>query len=158
MKINSRRIVAILIAMILLLLFAGRCIWASQSVGKKAVRKNELDGTYILCERVQVTGFQWLVVSGSESGNQSEYCNISGANPFEEYKFTYDFLIAENTYVFYVEERKEYYSEVLGEMVVEYVASDWDILYPVRHGTLLERFQSPDYIIKGDLDSRKNRH
>lgn len=152
MKSKSKIIITIIISIALLLLFIGRCVWVSEPIAKTAVVKNELDGIYVLCTRERVTGFDWRVVSGYESSSQNELCNISGVHPFEELNLKHDFVMAENTYVFYVEKRNEYYSEELGETVVEYVVSDWDILYPVRHGNILGLLKSPKYILESDLD------
>ena len=151
-KLKDPVFIFIFIAIVLLLLFIDRSIWITEPIVKKSVLKKELDGTYILCQRERVTGFDWRVVSGYDSRIQNEYCNISGSNPLEELSLKYDFLIANNTYVFYVEERKEYYSEKMHEMVVEYVVSDWEILYPVRHGTIEGLLKSPNYILESDLE------
>lgn len=149
MKTKSKVLmIVILVLVVLLLFFAASITWAPRV--KRAVRKSELDGDYILCTWARVTGFEWYVESGYE-GSRNEYCNIVGPSPLTELDLKYDFLIEGNVYVFYVEERREYYSDVLGETVPEYLVSGWDILWPVRHGPLFERLKSPGYILQSDL-------
>lgn len=122
----------------------------SEPIIKIAVKEDDLSGAYILCSPVRVTGFDWEIASTTNMGEKNVLCNINGPSPFD-LSLKYDFLFAPNTYVFYVDEMREYYSEEIGEQVVEYTVSGWDILYPVHHGTVLGCLKTSKYILQSDI-------
>jgi hypothetical protein len=122
---------------------------------KTAVKESELVGkSYILCQRVRVTGFDWILIKNEKGERTEEYLNIIGIDPFYELNLRYDFIISNNTYVFYITEKRKYYSEEMRENILEYVATGWDILYPVDRDGYLEYnlFGPRKYITKNDVD------
>jgi hypothetical protein len=136
----------VLVAFLVALLFCWFVVKPSD-VLKTAVTKNEIEGrNYILCEPVAITGYTWRVLEKENENTKDQLCNIIGVSPKEELSLSVDFLTAGNTYVFYVVEVKEYYSEELGEHCVDYVADGWDILKPVRHGRTDSFFESKRHI------------
>lgn len=128
-----------------------RYVQGSVQITRTAVFKDDIDVPYILCKHERVTGFDWRIVDGNANNGTDIYCNINGADPFSELNLKYDFRIAGNTYVFYVTNRTEYYDKDLKETAVEYTVSGWDILYPVRHGTIFGLLMSHKYIVESDL-------
>ena len=153
MKKKTYIFLAILAALVLLLTVREYCVPQEQIV-KEAVKKSSVSGEYILCQRARTTGFDWHVTDAGEIGNDGEYCSIVGADPFRELSFLYEFSVVDNTFVFYVENRREYYSEEMREQIVEYTVSGWDILYPVRHEAVFGIGKSPKYILTSDLENK----
>jgi hypothetical protein len=143
-------ILASIIAMIFILIFIYlRYIRVPDHIMKTAVTQSSLIGkNYVICRRARVTGFDWLVITDN-NGMKYEYCNIIGANPFSELNLSDDFVFSDNRYVFYIIEKRVYYSEELHEDCLEFVVSGWDILYPVNHG-ILNLLNSPKYITLAD--------
>ena len=150
MKKKIYILLAILAALVLFFTVREHMVPANQIV-KEAVKKTSLSGDYILCQRARTTGFDWHVTDAGKIGNDGEFCRIVGADPFRELSFHYEFFMADNTFVFYVESRREYYSEEMRQQIVEYTVSGWDILYPVRHAPVLGIVKSPKYILISDL-------
>lgn len=108
-----------------------------ESTLKTAIRHKDIRGSkYILCKSVLVTGYDWIAIEDENGKMTPTYCKITGANPQGDLKLNYEFMTADNTYVFYITEKKEYYSEELKENCVEYVVSGWDILYPIKREPL----------------------
>lgn len=151
--IAIKRIVLILVIVLILLscFLARECLVPQEKIVKSAVRMNEIKGEYILCRRIKTTGFNWYVTDANCLYNECGYCQILGANPFLELPLSYDFFMADNTFVFYVESRREYYSEEMRENVIEYTVSGWDVLYPVKHEAVFGILKSPKYILTSDL-------
>lgn len=129
-----------------------RHIQGSVQIIRTAVFRDDIDVPYILCRRERITGFDWRIVGGNEYNGTDGLCNINGADPFGELNLIHDFVIADNTYIFYITNRTEYYDKDLNETVVEYTVSGWDILYPVGHGTISGFFMSPKYILESDIE------
>lgn len=120
---------------------------------KTAIKKEDLKGSkYILCKSVLVTGFNWLAVEDEKGKMPPTYCIITGADPQSELKLSYEFMSAGNTFIFYVNERKEYYSEELKEKCVEYIVDGWDILYPIKKGVPWDYIVRRKYITKNDVE------
>jgi hypothetical protein len=149
---RKRGLIAILFLVITAVIFM-YVRWTRESLPiiRTAISRNDLDGAYILCKRERVTGFDWRIVGGNEYNETDRLCNIEGADPFGELNLKHDFVIAGNTYIFYITNRAEYYDNDLKETVAEYTVSGWDILYPVKHGTISGLFMSPKYILESDL-------
>ena len=121
---------------------------------KTAVTEDELSGkNYILAKRIATTGYDWEIIKDENGENTGELCNIVGANPLEEHRFTRKFLSADNTFVFFIEERRWSFRESLSEKHLEYVATDWTVLYPVKHSDVpeLDFFSSRRYITKRNV-------
>ena len=160
MKTRKRVVIVILICVLALLIAAEAVIefFPSQPTLKEAVGRGSLNGKrYILCERDKVTGFDWHILFDSEGADNGKYCNITNCDPFSELNLTYEFETGHNTFVFYVSERKEYSSEELREDTLDFEASGWDILYPVKREPILGCLKSRKYILESDtyLSQRK---
>lgn len=122
------------------------------SIVKTAVKENELSGkNYILCQRARTTGFDWLMVKNEANVKTNEFCNIIGSNPFDELYLRHELVMARNTYVFYINEKTITYSEELQQDIIEYTATGWDILYPVKRDDVASFFSSKKYITGKDL-------
>ncbi|MDR1687958.1 MAG: hypothetical protein LBS21_05020 [Clostridiales bacterium] len=108
---------------------------------------------YILCQPCGVTGFEWRLIGGTGANNAFDYCIVKGEDPLGELKPKYEFMTAGNTFVFYVEEKRTSFSEAINEDASEYVVSEWDILYPVRHDDffMFDLFGSKKYITETDI-------
>ena len=120
---------------------------------KYAIYKSELNiKRYIICEPVLVTGYEWIMTEDENGKTQPTYCIISGNEPGNSLSLSYDFMSADNQFVFYPIEKKEYYSEELQENVVEYIVEKWDILYPVKHGNILDIIPMSHAITKLDCN------
>lgn len=118
---------------------------------KRAVSRSSLRGkTYILCEPVLVTGYDWALLQDENGNAVHRPCAITGADPAEELRLDYGFMAAGNRYVFYVTGRNEYFSRALGENVTEYTVSGWDILFPIRHEWPHENVLHPFGIVSQD--------
>lgn len=143
---------------LMIVTICGVFLWMKNSVSteeiiKTSVTKKEIsDKKYILCQRIRVTGFDWMVIQTEDGTKTREFCNIIGSDPYEELNLNYEFFMADNTFVFYVEERKAYYSEEMKLDMVEYVVTGWDVLYPVKHGDLSGFLKTNKHIIKSDTD------
>jgi len=126
-------------------------IYTPETILKTAVTKNELfDKNYILCKAAATTGFAWRMVKDEDGKKTSIYCNIIGANPFDELNLHGEFGWADNTFVFYIEEKKMIYSEATKQDEVEYIVTGWDILYPIKHSNFVDLFSSKKYITSRD--------
>jgi hypothetical protein len=101
---------------------------------------------------VRVTGYSWQIVMDETGNVKPIYCIITDVDPERELRLRYEFMTANNRFIFYPIERKEYYSEELRESIVEYVVSDWDILYPVKHGNTRDILPVSWHITKTDCD------
>ena len=118
---------------------------------KTSVKKSQLIGkSYILCKEAWVTGFNWILIRNEYGIITDKYCNVIGANPFEEFAFRYEFRLAKNTFIFYVEEKNVYYSKELAQNVTEYLVTGWDILYPVKHDDYFYGFFNKNRFITED--------
>ena len=121
---------------------------------KTAVKENALsDKNYILCKQAVTTGFNWIMVKNEDGQTTQTYCNIAGAQPFTDINLKHEFSLADNTFVFYVEEKNMVYSEATSQNELEYVVTGWDILYPVKHSELFvfDLFKTKKHIIEDDL-------
>jgi len=128
-------------------------IHVPDGVIREAVRRSDLtDRNYILCRRERTTGFDWIMIRDEHGRRVNELINIAGPVPWDIGLY-HGFVMANNTYVFYVEEVRKVHSEAINEYSFEYVVSDWDILYPIRRESLpLEMFcQSWRFITEDDL-------
>jgi len=123
---------------------------------REAIKKKDIsDINYVLCQRARVTGFDWLVIQNEKGENSKEPCNIVGPNPFEDFDFEHEFIMAQNTFVFYIEEKNTHYSEEMGMDVIEYTAVGWDILYPIKR-ELFDLLASKKYIVENDLRNKRS--
>ena len=122
--------------------------YVPETVLKTAVKESELPAnSYILCKVERTTGFDWLLLKNEHGDKTNELCNISGASPFADFRFRYEFEMSGSTFVFYVEEKRMVYSEATGQDEVEYIVTGWDILYPVKHeGIIFGLFMPNRYI------------
>ena len=128
-------------------------LYLPETIVRTAIKESELtDKSYILCRIDRVTGFDWLLMKNENGERVREYCNIIGSNPFNELKIKYEFEIARNTFVFYVEEKRMSYSDAIAQDATEYVVTGWDILYPVKRDGF-DLFGSKKYITKDDLQA-----
>ena len=121
---------------------------------KTAVKEKDIyDENYILCQRERVTGFEWRLIKNEDREKTDELCNISGASPYDDFSLDHEFVIAGNTFVFYVEEKKMIYSEASDQDEIEYIATGWDVLYPIKHSDffIFDLFKSSKYITEDDL-------
>jgi len=125
---------------------------------KTAIKKGKLSGKrYILCKEAWVTGFNWILIRNEMGIRTKKYCNIIGPNPFDDFALKYEFRLGKNTFIFYVEEKNTYYSEELGQNVTEYVATGWDILYPVQHDEYFYEFWNKSrFITEDDVEKETN--
>ena len=122
-----------------------------EGVIKTALTERELqDKNYILCIRTASTGFDWIMIKDENGSKTYELCNVVGASPFTELNLNADFIFADNTYIFYIVERKTVFSAVTNQDEAEFIAAGWDILYPVKHG-FPHFFSSKKYITEKDL-------
>ena len=151
MKKRSLYLTVVILALIVGVIFFMRNFYTPDNVIRTAVKESELSGqNYILCKSVIVTGFDWVLIKNEDGKKTNELCNIVGPTPFKELKLDADFVWAQNTYIFYVVEKRMVYSEVTKQEEVEYLVAGWDILYPVKHG--FPYFLSPKkYITEKDL-------
>ena len=128
--------IIIFIVIIILTIVRARALDSQDSI-KMAINISDIPPSedYIIAKMTWVTGFDWELAD--EDHNLSKYkgiyCNIKGPTP-NDLILRYDFQISGNTYVFYVEERREFFDEEMNEPSLEYIVSGWDILYPVKHG------------------------
>lgn len=107
-------------------------IYTPEMILRAAIKESELvDKRYILCKEAVTTGFEWIMIRNEDGQKTKAYCNIIGAQPFDDYKLKHEFHLAYNTFVFYVEEKNMVYSEITKQDEIEYAVTDWDVLYPV---------------------------
>lgn len=133
-------------------------IYINEPTIKQAITKNELKDLgkdYIICERIRTTGYDWCVVGSNNIDNINEYCNIKDVDPFSELDLEYEFVISNNKYVFYVDEKTTYYSEEMHQQCVEYAVSGWDILYPIKREEIFDFFKTSRYIVESDTKVHK---
>jgi len=149
-------IVIIIIGSILLgVRFYMKNIHTPENILRVARKESELtEGNYILGQPYRTTGFDWLLIQNENGEKVQELINITGADPFTELNLSYEFGMGRNTFIFYVEERIEGFSEEMGVSTVEYVVTGWDILYPVRRVTF---FSPRRYIIETDMRDGGNK-
>jgi len=123
-----------------------------ESILRSAVKEYNLSGeNYILCQRERTTGFDWVLIKNEDGKKvRGEYCNVIGANPFDDFTFKHEFITAGNTFIFYIDEKQINYSEEMRMDIIEYIATGWDILYPVKHD-IFDIFNSKKYITEKDL-------
>jgi len=155
---KNKLIVFIIILFILILgvSFYMRNIYTPIAIIKTAVKESSLSGeSYILCQRARTTGFDWRVIQNEYGDIVNELCNVIGSNPFAELLLRHEFVMAQNTFVFYVEEKTMKYSEVTNQEEIEYIVTGWDILYPVKHDVIFNFFSPKGYITKNDLSPSK---
>lgn len=151
MRKNVYIVIGVL-ALILGVLFYMRNLNIPKTMLITAVKEHELSGeSYILCKRARTTGFDWIIVRNENGEKAYELCNIIGPNPFVELELSYEFAMANNTYIFYIEEKKVYYSEETKQDTTEYRVTGWDILYPVKHSDVPILFGTKKYITKSDI-------
>ena len=123
------------------------CKTNDEEIVKEAVTTRDLRGKdYIICKWARVTGYNYTLVKDENGKRAKKYIIVSGVDV--ESKLSYEFLTAGNSFVFYVVEKKEYYSEELGEHCIEYIVDSWDVLYPVKHESVVTTI--PKYILISD--------
>ena len=104
------------------------------------------DENCIIVKSVKTTGFNYRLIRDENGKRYSdELCLVTGNVP--EHTLEYEYHLA-NTYVCYVTEKKQYYSEISG-YTTEYVVNDWDVLYPSKHVGSPFNF-APGYVLKSD--------
>jgi hypothetical protein len=150
---------ALLVSGFILIIFLGaflyiRNIYHPKTIIRQAIKESELaEGGYILCKRERVTGFHFSVIKNEKGEKVQEYCNIIGPSPFNDFDFRHNFVMADNTYIFYVEAKNMVYSEVTKQEEIEYTVTGWDILYPVKHSdfVIIDMFYPKKYIVEADV-------
>jgi hypothetical protein len=157
MKKKKLKIFLLVLTIILLIpmgtLVFMRYIYVPRGILKTAIKENKIDSdSYILARQVWVTGYEWVCIQNLSGERISELCNIIGANPLFDLNLGAEFELAKNTFIFYVEERKEYYCEKTHLNIVEYYVSGWDILFPVKHSDL-DFFGSRWHITEDDVST-----
>ena len=113
-----------------------------------------LDKKNILCITQRTTGFDWILIRDEYGNEDRQSIWITGvAVPQGDIGLTQDFILGWNTFVFYVEERRVVYCELLRESVIEYVVSGWDVLYPIRRDSAnpFNWISSRKYMTEADL-------
>jgi len=145
---NKRILIAIIIVLVLLLVFAPR------GIIMVAVDKEEIEpAKYVICRPSMTTGADWVALE-DDRGEVNEMCYIRGSKPFGGLALSGDITRAENMYVFYVEEKRRVYCELADAEVLEYVVSNWDILYPIKRDLVFFEFlRSKRYITHRDIYS-----
>jgi len=125
------------LSLLLGLLFYVKIIYIPNNILKTGIKESELiDKNYILCQTVKVTGFDWFCIKDEDGNELKEYCHIVGPDPFKTFAFSYNFEMADNIFIFYVKEKRRYYSEEILEDILEYAVTEWDILYPVKQSDI----------------------
>lgn len=148
---RKKTIISIFILFSISVIFCLRFFNNTAPILKTAITKKDIiKMKYILCKRIKTTGFDWVVIQDKEGNKVDEVCNIIGSDPFEELNLSYDFFMGDNTFIFYIEDRREYYSKELKQNCVEYHATGWDILYPIKHGRITGILESRWYITQND--------
>ena len=126
-------------------------IHTPRTILRTALSEKHLYGkSYILCTVERTTGFDWIVIKNENGEKTSEMCNVSGINPFEELTLNYDLKMS-NIFIFYIVEKKMVYNRAIDGESIEYVASGWDILYPVRRNPFSDLFSPRRFITVADL-------
>ena len=150
---------SIVVGLVLLLtgiLFFMKNQYLPKTILKTAVKEKNLSNRrYILCKERRVTGFDWMVIKDENGEETFEECNIIGSTP-NEFGLSYEFAMMDNTFVFYIEEKTTYRSNEIGVDVTEYIAWEWDVLYPVKHDPFSNPFASKKYITEKDLTKREH--
>jgi len=117
-------------------------------IAKTAVKRRELRGKeYIICKWEATTGYNFQLIQDENGRRSNKLCLVTGPNP--ENELIYDFLIANNTYVLFIIEKKPYHFD--GAICVEYIVDGWDVLYPVKRDTLFNI--TPKYVLMDELIS-----
>ena len=135
-----------------LLVYMGICvpfakISESEIVKKTVTIKDIKKREYIICRGVSITGYNYSLVRDENGKMQhNKFCLVSGTIP--ENVLSYDYYSL-NTYVCYVTDKKQYYSDIVGEELTEYIVDGWDVLYPSKRDTGLFNF-APGYVLKSD--------
>jgi len=139
---KRRSIVCLSALLVLLLVLIARYCSATTVLRPCRIEPPDPESQYVVCTPTLVTGFEWRIQKTHNVQEPEDvYCIITGPNPHHDLPLNYEFTCIHNRYIFYVESELHYYSQELGEDVVEYAVSGWDILPPVRHmnplGTIL---------------------
>jgi len=124
---------------------------------KTAVTRTQLIGKkYILCKEVAITDADYRLRRNEYGMPSRKLCTVIGTDGEKfvpNLPFSGEFYHAFNTYVFYVEDKREYEDENDGEKMVEYVVTGWDLLWPIRHSDS-PTFKSWWYVTEEDLCER----
>lgn len=115
---------------------------------KRTLHKHEIENEYIIGNWVAQTGYDYRLIRNEKGEFSRKLVRVTGVTP----KVTYEFLTI-NTFILYVEEKKEYYDTELGENVVEYVVNGWDVLYPAKHDDT-PITSIPKYVLKRDISNK----
>ena len=156
-KINKPFVIALifLVSYVLanLLIFMGIYVPFAKipesEIVKNTVTPKDLKGKeYIICRSVSITGYNYSLVR-DENGklHNNSLCLVTGTIPENALGYEYHSL---NTYVCYVADKKQYYSDIVGEEITEYIADGWDVLYPSKRETGVFNF-APGYVLKSDF-------
>lgn len=95
---TRKRVVLLFIPLFLLLIgallfFYFKNNYVNEPILKTAIHIKDLENTnYILCKRVYVTGFDWVMIANHREENLYELCNIVNMDPFSELHLTYEFF------------------------------------------------------------------
>ena len=115
---------------------------------KKTLKGYEIKDKCIIGDWVAVTGYDYILIRNEKGEFSRKYVRLTGNTP----NVTYEFITI-NTFILYVEEKKEYYDTEINENVVEYVVSDWDVLYPAKHDDTPVT-SIPNYVLKRDINDK----
>ena len=152
MKTALRFFVLLVISLLLGGIILVRHSHIPETALRVAVKENEIsDVRYVLAKRERITGFDWRLVKNEYGERSNELFNITGLSPFDEFSFRHEFVMANNTFVFYIEEKKLYFSNEIMQNAIEYSVSGWDILYPVKRHDFPYIFRSRKAILENDL-------
>ena len=121
---------------------------------KIAIKMGDLNGKeYIICKREVTTGYNYqLIIDENGESHKYKLIRVTGFHPSQQ-KMP-EIYWANNSYVLYITEKKEYFDSDLGENVIEYIVDNWDILYPVKRDSGLFNI-APKYILKSDYSDYK---
>jgi len=147
--------IIVVVPLFILAPIVGTLLYKNLFVLKATIKESELVGkNYILAQRDLVTGFDWLLMQDENGERIGRYFNIIGPDPFDEIYLRYDFEVSDNTFVFYITDKRIYYSEKMSMEMLEYVVTGWDILYPVTRNQYTETdlFGPKKYITEGDVN------
>ena len=84
----------------------------SDNNAKKAVRTRDLrDMEYIICRWTRVSGYNYRLIRDENGERTNSFCRVTGVELEEE--LSYELLISDNSFVFYVVEKNNTMTQYL---------------------------------------------
>lgn len=110
---------------------------------------------YIVCEYVEVTGFDWKILYDKSGKISNTYVELDSDEFMIDMFFSDQLLYGQNKFVFYgdfIENKSIVFESQIDADYLTFKIKDWDILAPVSRLSLGDWYEPKLYLYKEDFE------